>query len=78
MTLIVTIGLTIYAFTTEKDFTTYNSLCYIVMFALFGIVLSGFFVQSGFKSKIFSFFGVIVYGVYIIQDTQLIAGGKRN
>lgn len=42
----VTIGLTVYAFTTEKDFTTMGAMLFMMLFAVIIIGLLNIFIQS--------------------------------
>ena len=76
MTLGVTVALTIYAWTTKTDFTTMGGLIWVlaVSLLLFGF-LTIFFYDSVFY-MIFCFIGVVIYGIFLIYDTQLIAGGR--
>lgn len=73
LTAAVTISLTIYAMTTDVDFTFLGGLlfsCAAIMLVwsiysiIFGVVLNSFYCALG----------VIVYSIYLIFDTQLIMG----
>jgi len=66
MTLIVTIGMTAYAYTTKSDFTSLKGLCYVLLFAIFGNIICMIFWVATLKVRLFSLIGVIIYGVYII------------
>ena len=73
ITVACTLGLTIYAWTTKKDFTP----CYAWMWGFsFILIVSGLlFFCFGMKYKIFYCgCGVLIYSIYIISDTQLILG----
>lgn len=78
MTLGVTIALTIYAFTTKQDFTMMGGILFVIgaVFFMFGLFL--LFTNIYFLHIIYSALGVILYGVYLIYDTQLILGGKHQ
>ena len=78
MTCFITIALTIYACTTKQDFTVCNSLLFIgsCIMLLFGIFV--FFTQSKTIHIVMCCFGVLLYSIYLIYDTQLIIGNKEN
>jgi len=76
MALGVTLALTVYAFKTKKDFTTMGGFITVL---LVSILLFGFlmiFLYSVWSYILICLFGVILYGFYIVYDTQLIAGGR--
>ena len=84
MTMILTISLTVYAFFTKSDFT---ALC--GPFACWGLLLiiTISMMMSIISMLVFSYtevwypfatgFAVIIYGIFLLIDTQLIVGGKR-
>ena len=79
MTTGLTFGLTCYACLTKKDFTT----CYGVMFTfLIAFMLFGIFFailgSNSFLRLIYCTIGICIYGVYLVIDTQLIAGGRKR
>jgi FtsH-binding integral membrane protein len=76
LTLAAVIGLTIYAFYTKTDFTTKGSALF-----MFALILLVFFVFALiFQSKVlFLFYALlccVLFGLYLIYDTQLIIGGR--
>ena len=80
MTLGMTLSLTIYAFTTKSDFTTMGSGLFVIAT---GLLMFGMFmwIFSSWNEPLFILYttlGVIVYGFYLIYDTQLIMGGKEE
>ena len=80
MTLGVTITLTAYAFYTKTDFTQYEARICVLMFAVASLALMLLFVSfDSWWHPLISFLSIMVYGLFIIHDTQLIAGkGKHN
>lgn len=80
MTLAMTISLTIYAFTTKRDFTVMGSTLFIIATALlmFGIFMWAFSSWNKPLYILYTTLGVIVYGFYLVYDTQLIMGGKEE
>jgi FtsH-binding integral membrane protein len=82
LTLTITIVLTIYAFTTKKDITLYGAALWIAGWALLAFSLLFFFIGPrnaayGPLVIVFSVIAVIIYGLYLVYDTQLMMGGKR-
>ncbi|OMJ88766.1 hypothetical protein SteCoe_9230 [Stentor coeruleus] len=79
ITLIVTISLTIYAVFTKTDFTVCSSfLCILFTATLIVIIL---ILCSSNNSSLYYFYCwicVIIYGLYLVMDIQLIAGGRRH
>ena len=80
MTLGMTLSLTIYAFTTKSDFTTMGSTLFILASALlmFGIFMAVFSSWNQPLYILYTTLGVILYGYYLVYDTQLIMGGKEE
>ena len=85
MTLGITIALTTYAWTTKTDFTKLcgSFVCcgivLIIVISLFMSMLST--ILYSYTEQWYPFasgFAVIVYGLFLIIDTQLIVGGKRH
>ena len=78
MTFFITIALTIYASTTKTDFTVCNSLFFIgsCIMLLFGIFV--FLTNSKTIHIIMCCFGVFLYSIYLVCDTQFIIGNKEN
>jgi FtsH-binding integral membrane protein len=78
MTLGVTLSLTVYALTTKTDFTTTRGSLIVIVFAviLFAIFFPIYYEQR--ITQVFVCFGwCIVYGIYLVIDVQLVAGGGR-
>lgn len=72
----IVVGLTIYAMTTKTDFTFCGGMMFVVgaafvMFGLFSVFLGPT------ARMIYCLFGVILFGIYLIIDTQMIVGNKR-
>lgn len=76
ITAAVTVGLTIYAFTTKTDFTMMGGSLFIIG----SVVMAAFFMLFWIQSRIFEIIllsvVVVLYGFYLIYDTQLILGGR--
>ena len=76
ITAAIVISLTIYAITTKKDFTVMGGMMFVVSacFLMFGM----FTIFWGYYARIlYCSLGLILFGLYLIIDTQMICGGKR-
>lgn len=78
MTLGITFALTLYAMTTKTDFTFYGGILFVCGMAMLLITLFMMFTSNPFLHVLFSGLGVILYGIYLIYDTQLIVGNKKH
>ena len=76
LTLAITIGLTVYAFTTDTDVTMQGGLFFILGSVFMGLIIVGIFVKTRWYVILVSAFGTVLYGLYIVYDTQLILGTK--
>lgn len=76
MALGVTIALTVYAWTTKKDFTTCGGMLFAMVATMFMFFFFTIFFYSDILYLVFSLFAVVMYSFFIIYDTQLIAGGR--
>lgn len=77
MTAGAVIGLTYYAWTTKTDFTVMGGACFMIgaslmMFGLFAMIF-----HSQILTTFYCFLAVILFGFYIIFDTQMIRGNKQ-
>ena len=70
MTTGLTIGLTLYACFTKKDFSTMYGIMwtFLIAFILFGI-MAAFFGAGGIVRILYCTFGIIIYGIYLVIDT---------
>ena len=77
MTLGVTISLTLYACTTKTDFTYFAGFLFVSVSSLMMSMFFLFFFDYGFLYVGCCGLGVVIYGMYLVYDTQLILGGKH-
>jgi len=77
LTLSMTAALTIYAYTTKSDFTTYGGVLFVISLGLLFFAILAIFTQLRFLQILITIATIILYGVYLVYDTQLIVGGKR-
>ena len=79
MTAAVTVALTFYACTTKTDFTMCGGLFFILGMALICLCIVSFFMTfAAWWHPFLSALLVIFYGLYLIYDTQLVAGGGQH
>jgi FtsH-binding integral membrane protein len=73
LTLGVVIGLTVYAFNTKENFSYLYSFLYV---SLFVFMIVGFFsfLFGPFFEMIYCIFGVLMFSLWLIYDTQCIMG----
>ena len=78
LTAAIVVSLTIYAFRTEKDFTIFGGLFFMVLMVLFVAGILAVFIQSRIFDIVISGCTVVLFGFYLIYDTQLIIGRFEN
>ena len=74
----IVVSLTIYAITTKRDFTMCGGLLFMFLMTLFLASFLLFFIHNKVLEIIISAFSVILFGIYLIYDTQLIIGGRNR
>jgi len=69
-------GLTLYAMTTKSDFTVCGGSLFMIgaAFIMFGLFS---FMFGPTMRLVYCTLGVILFGFYLVVDTQLVLGGKR-
>lgn len=78
LTMIMVVGLTIYAWKSEKDFTIYGGALFIALTLLvFSSFLMWFFPRVTIVEIILDIIGLLVFAIYLIYDTQLLMNNKR-
>lgn len=78
MTLGITVSLTLYAITTKTDFTIYGGLMYLLGMGLLLFGIFAFFTDNKLFHIIVCIISVIILGIYLIYDTQLIIGNRKH
>ena len=78
LTLGIVIGLTIYAVSTKTDLTMCGGalVSLSVIMLILGII--GIFYQSLFYQTFVNSLGVFLFSLYLIYDTQIVIGNKKN
>jgi len=78
---VITIGLTIFALQTKYDFTGMGGALLVVLIVLimFGFIMA---ITRGGGSRtlniVYASLGALVFGMYLVFDTQLMLGGKHK
>ncbi|KAG8544269.1 hypothetical protein GDO81_022810 [Engystomops pustulosus] len=77
-TILVTLGLTIFALQTKWDFTMMSGGLLVALLVLlsFGILAAIF--RSMWLNIVYACIGTFIFGMYLVVDTQLITGGKHR
>ncbi len=78
MTFALVVALTFYAMTTKTDFTMQGGLMFVLGAGLFMFSFFAMFTNNKLVHIILCVAGIIVFGLYLIYDTQLILGNKDN
>lgn len=78
MTFIITAFLTLYAIMTKTDITKKGAILFILSGALLSFVIFNFFFRIKILHVIICCFGIIIVGFYIVYDTQIIIGKKKE
>ena len=78
MTMIIVFGLSMYACFTKRDMTMMGG--FLLSFSLILIFLGiiGIFIRSYFYQMFLDSLGVLLMSLYLIYDTQLVIGQKKN
>mmetsp|Transcript_27667 Transcript_27667/g.28805 ORF Transcript_27667/g.28805 Transcript_27667/m.28805 type:complete len:191 (-) Transcript_27667:148-720(-) len=77
MTLAMVASLTFYAYTTKTDFTIQGGMLFVIGAALMMLVIFGFFTRNNIFHILICVVAIILFGLYILYDTQLILGNKQ-
>ena len=79
MTALLTVALTFYACTTKTDFTVCGGLFFILIVVILLLVIFSFFMTFvQWWHPLVTALLLVFYGLFLIYDTQLIAGGKKH
>ena len=78
LTAAIVVSLTIYAFKTKTDFTICGGMLFMLLMVLFVASIMAIFIQNKIFEIAVSSFSVILFGIYLIYDTQLVVGKHSN
>merc|ERR1719183_3285408 len=83
LTAVIFLGLTIFAFKTKTDFTGFGPMLFgallsLVTWGCMICILSACGVSIDWAIMMYDLFGLLLFVVYIVYDTQLIIGGEHK
>merc|ERR1712072_803884 len=83
LTATIFFGLTLFAFKTQTDFTGFGPMLFgallsLMTWGLMTCILSAFGVPIDWAIMMYDLFGVLIFVIYIVYDTQLIIGGDHK
>eukprot|EP01134_Creolimax_fragrantissima_P005977 CFRG5977T1 len=78
ITCVVCIGVTLFAFQTKIDFTPMASGMCLVAFGLLGVGFMTIFFYNEVLHIVYASLGALVFGAFLLIDTQMIMGGKHK
>jgi protein lifeguard len=74
----VSIGLTIYAFTTDNDLTIWGGLLWGCSLGILVLTVVAIVLKVRWLTILVSALTIILFSIYLIYDTQMIIGGRRR
>ena len=77
MTFAIVLSLSLYAIFTKEDFTTKWGILIVLLVAMLILGIVSIFAWSPFLDNLYCCLGVIVFGIYLVIDTQMIIGGRK-
>jgi len=77
LTLVMTLALTVYAYTTKHDFTMCGGYLLSLLLGLLYVAIMAIVTELEFFDILVTCGSIGTYGIYLVYDTQLIVGGKR-
>lgn len=78
LTAVMVFALTFYALVTKTDFTMCGGLLSVLLFTIFGASILNYFLKIPWLNVGITIASLILFSMYLIYDTQLIAGGKHQ
>lgn len=76
MTLAIVTACSLYAVYTKEDYTTSSAIVVVLAVVLLCLFVAMIFTNSPFIQLLYCSVGVLLFGIYIVIDTQMIVGGK--
>ncbi|XP_071945176.1 protein lifeguard 1-like [Antedon mediterranea] len=78
ITAALVLALTLFAFQTKVDFTVCNGIMFVALICLIIFGLFAIIFQSKVLDILYASLGALVFGIYIVIDTQLMMGGSHK
>lgn len=76
MTLAVVTACSLYAIYTKEDYTTSSAIVVVLLVVMMCLFVAMIFTDSPFIQLLYCSLGVLLFGIYIVIDTQMIVGGN--
>ena len=76
-TLAITVAATLYAMFSKTDFTTKWGIIIVISISMSFLGIFSIFWHDRFLLIMYASLGVMLFGIYLIIETQLILGGRR-
>ncbi|KAG9476348.1 hypothetical protein GDO78_003088 [Eleutherodactylus coqui] len=77
-TILITFGLTIFAFQTKWDFTLLSGSLMVLFLVFLSFGILGAIFRSMWLNIFYACIGTFIFGIYLVVDTQLLIGGKHR
>ncbi|XP_018413098.1 PREDICTED: bax inhibitor 1-like [Nanorana parkeri] len=77
-TIVVSLGLTLFALQTKWDFTILSGGLMVALMVLFSFGMLAAIFRTYWLSILYACIGTLIFGMYLVFDTQLILGGKHR
>eukprot|EP00499_Haloplacidia_sp_CaronLabIsolate_P012515 CAMPEP_0196781620 /NCGR_PEP_ID=MMETSP1104-20130614/9979_1 /TAXON_ID=33652 /ORGANISM="Cafeteria sp., Strain Caron Lab Isolate" /LENGTH=274 /DNA_ID=CAMNT_0042151853 /DNA_START=98 /DNA_END=922 /DNA_ORIENTATION=+ len=77
-TVVITLGLTLFAWQTKIDFTMKSGCIFSLVLLMFMTLIMAIILQSEVLSVIYAALGTVVFSLFLVYDTQLIVGGRHR
>lgn len=75
---VVTLAITIFAFQTKYDFTMMGGCLFVALIVLICFGFLTIFFHSKIVRLIYACLGALIFGLYLVMDTQLMMGGNKK
>jgi FtsH-binding integral membrane protein len=78
LTIVVVVGITLFAFQTKIDFTGCGVYLFVLGLVLFGFGLLAILIRSQILNIVYAACGTALFSFYLVFDTQIMMGGKHK
>lgn len=75
---VLTLAITIFAFQTKIDFTMMSGCLFVALIVLICFGILTIFFHSKIVRLIYACLGALIFGLYLVMDTQMMMGGNKK
>lgn len=75
---VLTLAITLFAFQTKIDFTMLSGCLFVAFIVLFCFGILTIFFYSRILRLVYACLGALIFGLYLVMDTQLMMGGQKK